>query len=94
MPAAANDQSTAHPNILAMEAAITRWIEEASTKPGPAAALAGRIEWLERQSAILSGPGRTPAHLEGLSAFDMTIGIGRLAGAQNSFRAVAMGEAA
>ena len=30
MPAAAND--TAHPNVLAMEAAITRWIEEASVK--------------------------------------------------------------
>lgn len=80
----AND--TKHPNQIAMTAAVSRWVAEAADKPNAVGALQGRIEWLERQSAIVSGPGRTPSHLVGLSAWEFTIAIGKLVGAVNAHR--------
>lgn len=81
---AANDSH--HPNQLAMTAAVDRWVSEAADRPNAVSLLQGRIEWLERQSAILSGPGRTPVHLAGLSAWDFTVAMGKLAGAVNAHR--------
>lgn len=72
---------TDHPNATAMHAAVSRWIEEASGRPNEAALLWRKVEWLEAQSAILSGPTKTPKHLEGLSAWDFVAAIGKLVGA-------------
>lgn len=70
-----------HPNVAKMAAAVERWITEAQARPNTAELLWSRVEWLEQQSAILSGPGDTPEHLEGLGAFDLAAGIARLTGA-------------
>lgn len=70
-----------HPNATAMHSAVDRWIGEAAGRPNCAELLWSRVEWLEAQSAILSGSNRTPEHLEGLSAWDFTAAISKLSGA-------------
>ena len=76
--------TTDTPNQIAMTNAVSRWVSEAADKPNAVGSLRGRIEWLERQSAILSGPGKVPEHLVGLSAWDLNIAIATLAGAVNA----------
>lgn len=70
-----------HANVAALHSAVSRWIGEAAGRPNAAELLWSRVEWLEGQSAILTAPGKTPAHLEGVGAFDLTVAISRLAGA-------------
>lgn len=78
-----------HPNATAMHAAVSRWIKEASGRPNEAALLWNRVEWLERASATLSGPGEVPEHLQGIGAFDLAAAIAKLTGAAATAERVA-----
>lgn len=64
-----------HPNALAIEAAVDRWIAEALKHPVGASHLRRRVSWLDdqigRMAASVDNDTRMPVHLEGLTVSDL-----------------------
>lgn len=64
-----------HPNRVAMRAFLAREIAHAKDLPleDALAHLTAVEERLQRQSSIMTARGKTPAHLEGLGAWDFVL---------------------
>lgn len=71
-----------HPNKTKMQAAVQRWIGEALGRDNGAALLARRADWVVEQIAILGRDDLSiPAHLAGLTLWDLQAAEGALRGA-------------
>lgn len=74
-------------NRAKLAAFVATTIAQANDRPDGAAHIARNVAKLEGYSAALSGPGAVPAHLVGVSAFDLTAAICELVGAAGERRA-------
>lgn len=83
-------EEQARTNKAAMEAGVRRWISEAQAHPKGAHHLENQADWVERQLQTLSKSAELnmnpPAHLEGLTAFDLAGALLELRGAVATLR--------
>lgn len=71
-------------NLSAMEGAVARWLDEAPRHPQGEALLRAKADWVQRQLQSLGRSAELdidpPAHLQGLTAWDLSVAFGRLLG--------------
>jgi hypothetical protein len=68
-----------HPNHAKMQKAVAGWIASARLHLAGGELLRSKAAWVEKQLRILGKPcGEVPAHLEGLTAADLTVAHGDL----------------
>lgn len=74
-----------HPNVRKMQAAVDRWLEAASARVDGPELLKRRADWFADQIAALGREDLpTPAHLAGLTVWDLMDGQGRIEAAARS----------
>lgn len=64
-------------NVVKMHDAIDRWVREARALPNGVALLESKVDWLQQQSALISGPGDLPPYLIGVDAWQISAAIER-----------------